>query len=130
MPDYGVYVSIGTLLSVIGASVALGMRISRIDRETREWTDALMEDIRRDIVDLERTAVNRGETFQREAGEMGHALRTKIHEIETWNRDTFVRKESFEVVINRIEKSIDKMGDKLESKIDRAVERLQSGSGN
>jgi len=61
----------------------------------------------------------------REFGETAAALRTKIHEVETWSRDTFVRKDSFEGGLSRIEKMIgDRFGgvearmERMEGKID------------
>lgn len=54
------------------------------------------------------------ETMRRETGETAAALRTKIHEIETWARDEFVRKNSFENALSRIEKSVDRLSEKLD----------------
>ena len=100
--DYGIYVNIGTLVTLVLASGGIVWKFSRNERENREWTESLIENLRQDILNVERISIGRSESLQKEAGEMGHALRTKIHEIETWSRDHFVRKESFEFVVNRI----------------------------
>ena len=88
-----------------------------------------MENLQHNISDVASSGITRADTIRHETGEMGAALRTKIHEIEVFARDTFVRKESFELVVGRIEKSIEKMTDKLEEKIDKAIERLQRHQG-
>jgi hypothetical protein len=72
-----------------------------------------------------RESLDRGDTLRHEFGETAAALRTKIHDVETWNRDTFVRKDSFEMVIGRLEKSLEKLGDKIEDRIERLADRLQ-----
>jgi hypothetical protein len=85
--------------------------------------EAKFENMTRDAKTFERDSISRGETMRYETGEVGAALRQKIHEVEVFSRDTFVNKPTFETVINRIENSIEKLGDRLETKIDRALAR-------
>lgn len=125
MAEAGIYISIGTALAVIAYAVKLTWQASRIEKEQREYTDAQIDNLRRDMISVERGSVERADTLRHETGEMGAALRTKIHDVEMWTRDTFVRKDSFEMVIGRLEKSIDKLGDKIEEKLDRLTERFQ-----
>ena len=126
MPDVVAYAAIGTFcFLVVGYSVKLTWQVTRIEREQQVYTDAQVDNLRGDMVAAERESSDRVDTLRREAGEMGAALRTKIHDVETWNRDTFVRKESFELVIGRIEKSFEKMTDKLEEKFEKMVERIE-----
>jgi len=63
--------------------------------------------------------------MEREIGESILAMRTKVHEVETWARDTFVRKDSFEGGFTRLEKvisdrfsSVDARMERMEGKID------------
>lgn len=124
MAEELVYIAAATFCaSVIGYAVKITWQISRIEREQQQYTVSLCDNLEKDIVVQERNGLDRMETLRKETGEMGLALRSKIHEMETWNRDTFVRKDSFEMVINRVEKSIEKMADKLEEKIDKLVAR-------
>ena len=58
-------------------------------------------------------------------GETATALRTKIHDVEMWARDTFVRKDSFDGGFTRLEKvisdrftSVDARMERMEGKID------------
>lgn len=124
--EYGIYVGLASLaLAFIAHVVRATWRLSRIETDNREYTDAQFDNVQRDVFKLERAGMDRAETLRHEFGETASALRTKIHEVETWNRDTFVRKESFEMVVNRIEKSMEKLGDRFEEKLDKLVERIQ-----
>jgi len=124
--EIGPYVALATFaLAVIAYAVKLTWQVRSIDKEARDYMDAQIDNVQVDIKAVERGSVDRADTLRHETGEMGSALRTKIHEIEVYTRDTFVRKDSFELVVGRIEKSIEKMTDKLEDKIDKAVERFR-----
>lgn len=112
--------------AMIAYSAKITWKVRDIEREIREDMDAQIENLQRDVGKLSSKQTEREDHLRREFGETASALRTKIHEMETWNRDTFVRKESFEGVIGRLESSIEKLGDKLEARIDKAVERLHS----
>lgn len=121
-----IYISAGTAVAAIAYAVKLTWKVSRIEKEIRDDLDAQIDNVSRDVVKIERAGMERAETLRHEFGETGAALRTKIHEVETWNRDTFVRRESFEMVIGRLEKSIEKLGDKIETRIERMFERIQT----
>lgn len=136
MAEYGIYLSFGTLFAVVSGVAAVVWKLSRIEKEIREDVEAQVKDVRdnidahidnvqRDVKNLDRESAGRAETLRHETGEMGSAIRQKIHEIEMFSRDTFVRKDSFELVIGRLEKSIEKMTDKLEDKIDKAIDRIR-----
>ena len=126
MAETGIYIGIGTFcLAVLGYAVKLTWQLSRIEKEQQEYTDAQIDNLQRDMANMERDCITRSETLRHDAGEMGAAIRQKMHEMETWNRDTFVRKESFELVVNRIEKSMEKLGDRVEEKLEKFWERVQ-----
>lgn len=127
MQEYGIYVGVGSLFTLVSTIIGIMWKFARLQKENRDWTEALVDNLRRDLTDLERGSLGRAEILTRETGELGHALRTKIHEAETWNRDTFVRKDSFETVITRIEKTFEKGIDKLEDKIEKAMTRFSTG---
>lgn len=109
----------GLALNVGIALVGATMGIAKIRETVREEIDK-----HRDTFDgkVDQTSRNVGEALS--------AIRTKMHEIETWARDEFVRKGSLELVIHRQEvaltsefQKIDKRFDRIESKLDV----LQSG---
>lgn len=57
--------------------------------------------------DVEFTAV------RKEIGEVGHAVRSKIGEVELWSRDHYVRRDSFQLVVTSIENNSKGMRDDL-----------------
>jgi hypothetical protein len=42
-------------------------------------------------------------------------MQVKIHEIETWSRDEFVRKQSFESAMVRLDTRLDRIENKIDS---------------
>jgi hypothetical protein len=116
--EYGIYGTVAAFATVIGHAIRVTLSLKGIEQSIRSHYDAQIDKAKADIV-------NRTDTLRREFGETASALRTKIHEIETWNRDTFVRKDSFEIVIGRIEKSMEKIGDRVDEKLDKIDSRIE-----
>lgn len=125
MNEPALYVSIGTAITAIGYAVKLTWKFRDLEKEMRKDFDAQIDNVQRDYSKAVREHMGDLETMRHEFGETVAAVRTKIHDVEMWNRDTFVRKDSFEMVIGRLEKSIEKLGDKIEDRIDKMVERIQ-----
>jgi hypothetical protein len=124
--EYGIYGAVATVaIGIIVHAIRATWALSRVEKELKDYFDAQIDNVLRDVVKLERAGAERAETLRHEFGETGAALRTKIHEVETWNRDTFVRKESFEMVIGRVEKSMEKAVDKIEKRLETMFEKLQ-----
>jgi hypothetical protein len=123
--DYGLYLAAASLIiTIIGCTVKLTRSARDLEQEVRKDMDAQIDNVQRDIKNSLDRSAEREDRLRHEFGETASALRAKIHDVETWNRDNFVRKGSFEMVIGRIEGSIEKLGDKLEARIDKAIERL------
>jgi hypothetical protein len=68
-----------------------------------------------------------------DSGEMGQALRQKIVETdqkitqtELWNRDNFVRKQTFEVVTGDLRRTLEKLVDRVDERFDRLENKLDS----
>jgi hypothetical protein len=120
--EYGLYLNIGTIVALVGGVASIVWKLSRVEKEIRDDMDAQIDNLQRDVQGLTRDSLGRTETLRHETGEMGSAIRQKIHDVEMFTRDTFVRKDTFEAVMNRIEKSIEKLGDRLEEKIDKMKE--------
>lgn len=130
--EYGIYISVATLLALIAHAVRATWHLRGIEIEIRADMEAQNDNLQRDIgkmggeiTKLEKSGMERAETLRHEFGETGNALRTRMHEMETWNRDTFVRKESFEMVISRIEKTFEKSVEKLEKSIEKLGDRFE-----
>lgn len=134
--DLAIYIS-GTTAIALGAyAVKLTWQLSRVEKEVRADAvkgdkelgvsmEAQIDNLQRDMGKFHHSGMERSDVIVREFGETVAAVRQKIHDVETWNRDTFVRKDSFEMVVGRLEKSIEKLGDKIEDKLERLFERAQ-----
>jgi hypothetical protein len=62
----------------------------------------------------------------REHGEALAALRQKIHEVEMWTRDTFVRRDSFLAVVNEVKAGFSELGKRIEARLERMEEKIDS----
>lgn len=125
MNDYGLYLNVATLLALIGGIVKITLHVSGgkadLDKSISQTEAEIRKeanDMERQLIDMiekkERESIARAENLRQATGEMGTAIRAKIHDMECWNRDNFVTNKSFEAQVDRLEKSIDKVGDKLE----------------
>lgn len=117
MADLAIYISGGTAVAAVGLAIRVTWSLSRIEKSLRD-------DMRKDVSRLEREAVVRGESYRQEFGETAAAIRQKIHDVEVFSRDHFVSKDTFETVINRFERTVEKMTDRLEMKFDKAIEHF------
>lgn len=115
MADLAIYISGTAALSAVGLAIRVTWLLSRIEKSLRD-------DMRKDVSRLEREAVVRGESYRQEFGETAAAIRQKIHDVEVFSRDHFVNKDSFEAVVSRFERTVEKMTDRLETKFDKAVD--------
>ena len=52
------------------------------------------------------------------------ALQAKVYQVEIWARDEFVRKGSFDIVVTRLEKSMELMGIKFEAGVERMSAKI------
>jgi hypothetical protein len=117
VPELAIYISGGTAVAAVGYAIRITWLLTRIEKSMRD-------DFRKDVSRLERDALARGDTYRQEFGETAAAIRQKMHEVEVFTRDHFVSKDSFEAVVSRFERTIEKMADRLENKFDKAVERF------
>lgn len=127
--DYSLYVSIGTAVAFVVHAVRATWYLRGMEIEIREKVDAEMENIQRDVKRLEREAMERSDTIRREFGETVTAIRVKIHETETWNRDNFVRTEIFDAAVNRIEKTMDRGFDRVDARLTEALKEFNGRQG-
>ena len=116
----GVLFTTGGVIAAVTYKISgLETKITKMLADEREVTGTKYISIRKDFAD-------EVDAVRREVGEMGNALRTKIHEVETWSRDNFARRGSLgemRIDMNQqfqsLTKAIEKRFDKIEDKIDR-----------
>jgi hypothetical protein len=58
--------------------------------------------------------------------ERNRALTEKVYQVEIWARDEFVRKGSFDLVTGRLEKSIERIGDKIDERFADLTKRIDN----
>jgi len=123
--DYSIWITAaGLFLAIIGSVMKVMRYVSDIEKSVMDHTNANVENLERDMRDVQSDAGRRIETLTQQAGEMGNALRTKLHEIEVFTRDHFVTKDSFASTMDRFEKSLDTLGDRIEKRLDKFAERM------
>ncbi|MGJ5163142.1 hypothetical protein [Bradyrhizobium sp. HKCCYLR1051] len=125
------YQLIALFITIAGGGAGVVWRLTRVEANIRksiaDETKAIegkIAALTAKIAAIEKQAVVDLDVTRREIGETVSAIRTKVHEIETWARDEFVRKNSFELVIARMEKSIETMGDKIDKRLERLTEKI------
>lgn len=77
---------------------------------------------------LRQDSVEARDRLRRDFGETVSAMQHKIHELETWSRDEFVRKKSFEDVIGRIEKGMEQRDERLDKRLERMESKLDDAA--
>lgn len=118
----------GFVLNLILIAVGGTWKLSRVEasinknivdhrKELDEKIVLLMQEFERRIVENERRY-----------GETANALRTKIHEVETWARDEFVRKGSFGAVAAEIKVSVGDLGKEIKTRLERMEEKIDDAS--
>jgi signal transduction protein with GAF and PtsI domain len=87
--------------------------LSQTEISLREAINASRDDIE-----------DKQDRMTREFGETVTAIRQKVHEIETWARDEFVRKGSFDIAMGRVEKMLGDQFDRIEIRMDRMEKKI------
>lgn len=101
------------ILTAGGMLVAVTWRLSQTEIALREAISTSQKDVE-----------DRQDRMAREFGETVTAIRQKVHEVETWARDEFVRKSSFDSAMARVEKMLSDQFDRIEARIDRMEKKI------
>jgi hypothetical protein len=101
------------ILTAGGMLVAVTWRLSQTEISLREAINTSKDDIE-----------GKQERMAREFGETVQEIRQRVHEIETWARDEFVRKGSFENGMGRVEKMLGDQFAKIETRMERMEKKI------
>lgn len=113
---------VGTLVTLAAFALNAGVTIAGVAwRLSRIETNLMVA-----IADERKEIDAEFDRARKEAGEMGHALREKIREVELFARDTFMRRDSFYKVQEEIKAEMKALGDKLEARLERMEDKLDS----
>lgn len=106
------------------ASLALNLGIAIVGAT---WGIAKIKDAVRDAIDAHKEKYDQElDALGRAFGETAQAIRQKIHEIETWARDEFVRKGSFEGAVNRMENTVGEQFKEIKQRLERMETKIDS----
>lgn len=116
-----------TIIEIVAIS-SLGLNVV-IAVVGATWGITKIKDAVRDAIDKHRQKYDDDlDSLGRSFGEGLSAIRQKVHDLETWIRDEFVRKASFEGSSNRMERTISDQFDKLEKRLERMEAKIDSKS--
>lgn len=106
------------VIAVITATWALGRDRAALGREIEEAKSEL-----KTLIDNEIDAAvhSFGETIS--------AIRQKMTDIELWNRDNFVGKDTFKMAFDQLRQSWQRLEDKIDRRFDQIDEKLQRRDG-
>lgn len=118
--DWGVLVSVlSVALNLIVMLVGGARWSAKIESSIREAVAQERKEIDAELISIRRELVDQSSQSRREFGELGHALREKIREVELHIRDNFVRKETFTEVMRNTSDQLKNMGDRVETRLMR-----------
>ena len=84
----------------------------------------LTEKIDEARLELERKIDHETDQAVHDFGETVSAIRAKINEMELWNRDNFVNKTTFNVVLTQLRSDSERLEDKIDARFDRLEAKL------
>lgn len=84
----------------------------------------LTEKIDEARLELERKINDETDVAVHDFGETVAAIRQKMTDMELWNRDTFVTKSTFNVIMQQIRSDTERLEDKIDSRFDRIEAKL------
>ena len=108
-----VAIVIGLLLTAGGTLVAATWKLSSAVNELKDYIAKARDEIEA-----------RQDGKQREIGETVAAIRQRLHDHETWTRDTFVRTEAFHSVIVEFRAALFDLGTRIEKRLERMEEKI------
>ena len=76
-------------------------------------------------LDLERKIDAETDNTVHDFGETVAAIRQKMTDMELWNRDTFVTKSTFDVVMQQLRSDAERLEDKIDNRFDRLEAKLE-----
>jgi hypothetical protein len=110
------------VLTAVGMMQAAAWKLSKVVIDLKGAISAVKLEIESKAAEVERhhaqkiaEVIERSNAVVHDFGETISALRLKIHEVEMWSRDNFVRRDGFYKVRDDLKADIREMGDELKS---------------
>jgi len=110
MPDVQTITLIVTLVAMSAGGV---WQLSRVEAA-----------LRRDITQARDEIEARQDREVRTVGDSVAALRQKLHEVELWTANTFLRRDSFYKAQEELKAEMKTLGERLEARLERMEEKI------
>ncbi|QDP20653.1 hypothetical protein [Bradyrhizobium cosmicum] len=118
MQEWSIILSaMGLAVVILSSVIGLVWKLSRIELALRSEFGKAVSDFQ--------------DEHTREIGEMkaAHAketaeLHAKVYQVEIWARDEFVRKNSFEIVVARMERGLSELRGDITGRLDKMSEKM------
>jgi hypothetical protein len=107
------------ILSVRGGAWGLSDRLSSMEQRIMGAVVKHKTSLDDTVDQMRQECDEKVELAERRFGETVTAMQNKIHEFETWTRDTFVRRGSLGEAVTRLEQSVADRDIRLEKRFDR-----------
>lgn len=107
-------------------------KVADAKKEIKDEHDRLFREAKEEHIRLSREVKEEADTLAHSFGEGLSAIRQKVHEVETWNRDNFVRREDFFEAMKTIHRSLENLSSELKmsmTEVRSKMERLLVGGG-
>lgn len=111
-------------LSVRGGAWGMSDRLSKMEGRIMGAVSQHKTSLDESLGEVRKECDDKVEIAERRFGETVAAMQNKIHEFETWTRDTFVRRGSFAEAVGRLESTIGERDQRFEKRFDRFEEKL------
>jgi 4-hydroxyphenylpyruvate dioxygenase-like putative hemolysin len=106
--------ALGLGFAVLGAAVTVVWRMSRVELSLRaDHSTAMLE------------MWNKHNAAMQEMAAKVTDANEKIYKVEIWARDEFVRKGSFDIVVARMEKGMETLGQRIEGRLEAMSQRIE-----
>lgn len=112
------------LINLLVLAVGGTWVLARMEARQKDALAEHRQQMNNTVAEVRQQAFEQAERTRRDFGETIAAMQTKIHEFETWTRDTFVRRDSFMVVIQETKALIQVNGEKIDKRLDKIEEKI------
>lgn len=102
-------------VNMIGTLVGVTWKLSRVEISLRDAITHERKDIDEDMA-----------RQSREFGETVAALRVKVHEVEVWARDAFVRRDDFYKIKDELSDQMKGMAAQINSRLDKLEAKIEA----
>lgn len=125
--DLSLYIALAAFaVNMIGTIVGVTWKLSRVELSLRQAITIerreIDEHMERQLGEID----DRLERQSREFGETASALRQKVHEVEVWARDTFVRRDGFYKVKDELSAEIKGVAAQIYQRLDKLEAKMEA----